>query len=230
LKILRQSLAFSLTLALSLPGWGGTGVVGVAVQSQSATVHQAALVNGSTVYSGDSITAGANGRAQVSLPGGGRVDVLSNSTVLVERNADGVELTISRGNASFQTRPDSQVAALFPDARVRAPKGESAMGIIGMESPTSALVVAKIGTLEVFSEHDSRTVLVPEGSAARITLLPEEPSQGPLPTGVQPAGRKSRRLATILLIAGGGVTAGAILAATGGGGSSSGTPMSPSVP
>lgn len=195
-------------------------------------MHQAALANGSTVYSGDSITAGANGRAQVSLPGGGRVDVLSNSTVLVERNAEGVEMTISRGNASFQTRPDSQVAALFPDARVRAPKGESAMGIIGMESPTSALVVAKIGTLEVFSEHDSRTVLVPEGSAARITLLPEEPSQGPpLPTGgVQPAGRKSRRLATILLIAGGGVTAGAILAATGGSGSSSGTPMSPSVP
>ena len=229
MKILRQSLAFSLTLVMTLPTWGATDVVGVAVQTQSATVHQAALANGSTVFSGDAITAGANGRAQVSLPGGGRVDVLSNSTVLVERNSDGVEMTLERGNASFQTRPDSPVAALFPDARIRAPKGGSAMAIIGMESPDSVLVVAKIGSLEVISEHDSRSVLVPEGSAARISLLPEESAQEQEPAGgVKPAGRKRRRLAVILLLAGGGVTAGAILAATSG--SSSGTPVSPSVP
>jgi ferric-dicitrate binding protein FerR (iron transport regulator) len=225
LKILRQSLAFTLTLVLALPTWGANEVVGVAVQTQSATVHQAALATGSTVFSGDAITAAANGRAQVSLPGGGRVDVLSNSTVTVERNAEGVELTVQRGSASFQTRPDSQVAALFPDVRVRAPEGGSAMGVVGMESPDSVLVVAKIGVLEVISEHDSKSVLVPEGSAARITLLPEEPAQGQ--AGVQPAGRKRRRLAVILLLAGGGVTAGAILAATGG---SSSAPVSPSAP
>jgi ferric-dicitrate binding protein FerR (iron transport regulator) len=226
LKILRESLAFTLTLALTLPAWGATEVVGVAVQTQSATVHQAKLAAGSTVYSGDAISAAANGRAQVSLPGGGRVDVLGNSTVRVDRNADGVEMTLERGSASFQTRPDSQVAALFPDARVRAPKGGTAMGVIGMESPDSVLVVAKIGALEVISEHDSKSVLVPEGSAARISLLPEEPS-GPQQAGVQPAGRSRRRLAVILLLAGGGVTAGAILAATGGG---SDTPVSPSAP
>ena len=226
MKILRESLAFTLTLALTLPAWGATEVVGVAVQTQSATVHQAKLAAGSTVYSGDAISAAANGRAQVSLPGGGRVDVLGNSTVRVDRNADGVEMTLERGSASFQTRPDSQVAALFPDARVRAPKGGTAMGVIGMESPDSVLVVAKIGALEVISEHDSKSVLVPEGSAARISLLPEEPS-GPQQAGVQPAGRSRRRLAVILLLAGGGVTAGAILAATGGG---SDTPVSPSAP
>lgn len=224
MKILHQSLAFTLTLVLALPTWGANEVVGVAVQAQSATVHQAALANGSTVFSGDAITAGAKGSAQVSLPGGGRVDVLSNSTVRVERNAEGVQLTLERGNASFQTRPDSPVAALFPDARVRAPKGGSAMGIIGMESPDSALVIAKIGALEVMTEHDSKSVLVPEGAAARISLLPEEPAQGPV--GVPAAGRSRRRLAIILLLAGGGVTAGAILAATGG----SSTPVSPSAP
>lgn len=224
MKILRQSLAFTITLMLALPTWGANEIVGVAVQVQSATVHQAALANGSTVFSGDAITAAANGRAQVSLPGGGRVDVLSNSTVRMERNADGVQLMLERGSASFQTRPDSPVLALFPDARVRAPKGGSAMGIIGMESPDSALVIAKIGALEVMSEHDSKSILVPEGSAARIALLPDEPEQGPV--GTQPAGRSRRRLAIILLLAGGGVTAGAILAATGG----SSTPVSPSAP
>jgi ferric-dicitrate binding protein FerR (iron transport regulator) len=224
LKILRQSLAITLTLVLASTTWGANEVVGIAVQSQSATVHQAKLATGSTVYSGDAITAAANGSAQVALPGGGRVDVLSNSTVRVERNTEGVELTLERGSASFQTRPDSQVAALFTDARVRAPKGGSALGIVGMESPDSVLVVAKIGTLEVISEHDSKSVLVPEGSAARISLLPEEPAQGPVPA----AGRSRRRLAVILLLVGGGVTAGAILAASGGGSSS--TPVSPSAP
>jgi hypothetical protein len=137
-----------------------------------------------------------------------------------------VELTLERGSASFQSRPDSPVAALFTDTRVRAPKGGSAMGVVGMESPDSVLVVAKIGALEVMSEHDSKTVLIPEGSAARVSLLPEEPAQGQ--AGVQPAGRSRRRLAVILLLAGGGVTAGAILATTGG--SSAPAPVSPSVP
>jgi hypothetical protein len=98
------------------------------------------------------------------------------------------------------------------------------MGIIGMESPDSALVIAKIGALEVITEHDAKTVLVPEGSAARISLLPEEAAQGPVPA----AGRSRRRLAIILLLVGGGVTAGAILAATGG--DSGSTPVSPSTP
>jgi ferric-dicitrate binding protein FerR (iron transport regulator) len=212
---------------LALPTWGANEVVGIAVRSQSATVHQAKLTTGSTVYSGDAITAAPNGRAQISLPGGGRVDVLSNSTVRVERNAQGVELMVERGSASFQTRPDSPVSALFTDARVRAAtKSGSALGVVGMESPDSVLVVAKIGTLEVMSEHDSRSVLVPEGSAARISLLPEEPAQGP--AGVPAAGRSRRRLAVILLLVGGGVTAGAILAATAG--SDDPAPVSPSTP
>ena len=225
MKILRQSLAFTLTLALVVPTWGANEIVGVAVQTQSATVHQTALANGSTVFSGDAITAAANGRAQVSIAGGGRVDVLSNSTVRVARSAEGVELTLERGSASFQTRAESPVAALFTDTRVRAAKGGSAMGIIGMESPDSALVIAKIGALEVISEHDSKSILVPEGSAARITLLPDEPPQGPVPA----AGRSRRRLAVILLLVGGGVTAGAILAASGGSDSGA-NPVSPSAP
>lgn len=210
-------------LALAFPAWGASEVIGTAVQTQAATVHQSKLVPGSTIYSGDAISAAVNGRAQVALPGGGRVDVLSNSTVRIDRADNEVQLSIERGSASFQTRPESPVAAVLTDAHVRAPKGGSALGIVGMESPDSALVVAKIGTLEVTTDHDSKSILIPEGSAARVTLLPEEPPQA----GVPPAGRSRRRLAVVLLLAGGGVAAGAILATTGG---SSSTPVSPSAP
>ena len=227
MKILRQSLAFILTLVLAFPTWGATdNVVGVAVQSQSATIRQAALAAGSTVYSGDAISAAANGRTQIALPGGGRVDVLSNSTVRVTRDPEGVQLVVERGSASFLSRPESPVAALLTDARVRAAKGTSALGIVTLESPESVLVVASKGALEVITEHDSNTVLVAEGSAARITLLPDQPEQAQ--GGTQPAGRNRRRLAMVLLLAGGGITAGAIIAATGG--SSPATPVSPSVP
>jgi hypothetical protein len=198
-------------------------VVGVAVQTQSATVRQASLTTGSTVFSGDAISAAANGRTQIALPGGGRVDVLSNSTVRVMRNQEGVQLAVERGSASFLSRPESPVAALLTDARVRAAKGTSALGIISMESPDSALVVASKGALEVTTEHDSNTILVAEGSAARITLVPDQPEQAQ--GGVQAAGRSRRRMAIVLLLAGGGVTAGAIIAATGGS-----APVSPSAP
>lgn len=226
MKILRQSLASVLTLLLAFPTWGATdNVVGVAVQSQSATVRQAALAAGSTVYSGDAISAAANGRTQIALPGGGRVDVLSNSTVRVTRDPQGVQLALDRGSAAFLSRPESPVAALLTDATVRAAKGTSALGIVTRESPESVLVVASKGALEVTTEHDSNTVLVAEGSAARITLLPDQPEQAQ--SGTQPAGRNNRRLAMVLLLAGGGITAGAIIAATGG---SSPAPVSPSVP
>ena len=227
MKILRQSLALILTLVMAFPTWGANEVVGIAVQSQSASVRQAALAAGSTVYSGDAITASANGRAQVAIPGGGRVDVLSNSTVRVERNTEGVQLTVERGSASFQSRPDSPVAAVMTDARIRATKGGSVLGIVGLESPESALVVAKIGALEVITEHDSKSVLIPEGSAARITLVADEPEQGQ--AGVQPAGRRRRRMAIVLLLAGGAITAGAILAATSGSDAPA-SPVSPSAP
>src|SRR3954469_207746 len=125
LKILQQTLASILTLALAYPAWATSDVVGTAVQTQAATVHESKLVAGSTVYSGDAISAAANGRAQVALPGGGRVDVLSNSTVRIDRNADEVQVNVQRGSASFQTRPGSQVEALLEDAHIRAPKGSS---------------------------------------------------------------------------------------------------------
>ncbi len=229
MKILRQILSSILTLVLAFPAWGANEVVGVAVQTQSARVRQATLAAGSTVYSGDAISAAANGRAQIALPGGGRVDVLSNSTVRVERNTEGVQLTVERGSAMFQTRSDSPVAALLTDTRIRAFKNGPALGVIGLESPDSALVVARIGALEVITEHDSKSFTIPEGSAARITLLPEEPAQGQV--GVQPAGRSRRRMAIVLLLAGGAVTAGAILAATGGSSDDApANPVSPSVP
>jgi ferric-dicitrate binding protein FerR (iron transport regulator) len=229
LKTVQQALASILILAMAFPAWGASEVVGTAVQTQAATVHQSALVAGSTVYSGDAISASANGRAEVALPGGGRVDVLSNSTVRMDRNSDEVQFSIERGSASFQTRPDSPVEAVLTDAHVRAPKGGSALGIVGMESPDSVLVVAKIGELEVVTDHDSKSILIPEGSAARITLVSDDPPQAGAPqTGVQPAGRRRRRLAVVLLLGGGGVAAGAILATTGG--SSSSAPVSPSAP
>jgi ferric-dicitrate binding protein FerR (iron transport regulator) len=188
-------------------------------------LHQAKLAAGSTVFSGDAITAGTNGRTQIALPGGGRVDVLSNSTVRVMRNREGVQLMVERGSASFLSKPESPVAALLTDARIRPVSGTSALGVISMESPDSALVVASKGALEVTTEHDSNTVLVTEGSAARITLLPDQPEQAQ--GGATPAGRGRRRMAIVLLLAGGGVTAGAIIAATGG---SDQAPVSPSVP
>src|SRR3954469_20528188 len=139
LKILQQTLASILTLALAYPAWATSDVVGTAVQTQAATVHESKLVAGSTVYSGDAISAAANGRAQVAISGGGRVDVLSNSTVRVDRKADEVQLTVERGTATFQTKPESQVVAVLEDVHVRAPKRGSALGIVGMESPDSAL-------------------------------------------------------------------------------------------
>ena len=114
------------------------------------------------------------------------------------------------------------------DATIRAVAGKSAIGVITLESPDSAVVVADKNALEISTAHDSRTLVVPEGSAARITLVSQvsqqDGGQTPSPTASQtpvPAGQGSpgfsltskEKFAIVALFVGGGLlTAGLILA------------------
>jgi hypothetical protein len=63
------------------------------------------------------------------------------------------------------------------DVTIRAAGGNVAAGAITMESPASLVVVANKNALEITTARDSKTVLVPEGHAARMTLVGAEPQE-----------------------------------------------------
>jgi hypothetical protein len=224
--ILRQFIAFVLVGALAGPAWSGSNsVVGVALDAQGAEVRSRSLTIGGTVFSGDRISVDATGEAEISLPGGGQVEVLANSAAVITRGGRAIQMVVEHGSASFRSEPNTTVEAFMADATIRAVPGSSAIAVITLESPDSAVVVADKNALEISTARDLRTLVVPEGSAARITLVSaQDGGQTPSPTAAQipvPAGQGTpgfslspkEKFAIVALIVGGGLlTAGLIVA------------------
>ncbi len=206
-----QILACVLVLSLAFPAFSKPDIVGQAVYSQSATVREGPLTLGSTLFNGDTVSVRDKGFARIAVTGGGQIDVLGRSAVRLTRNQSAVQFSVEHGSAIFRSEPGSSLEVLMPDATIRSAPGSAAVGIVGYEAPDSAIVVARLGALEITSMHDAKSFLVPEGSAARLTFIPD-------PQVVPPAGRASplgsynhRKLVIIALFLGGGTVLAALL-------------------
>ena len=93
-RILQQLLAAVLIALIASPAWSQTPVAGTVVTSQSATMRDAPLPPGSTIFSGESVSVSQTGGAQINLAGGGRIEVLRDSAVQLDRGAAGVQFRI----------------------------------------------------------------------------------------------------------------------------------------
>ncbi len=168
-KILRQLTAAFLIAFMASPAWTQAQVAGTIVASQSATTRDAPLLPGSTVFSGEAVAVGQSGRAQIALSGGGRIEVLADSTVLLARNSAGVDFTLQRGAVSFMGAPAGAIETIWGDATIR-PADPAAVGLIHLESSDAITLAAIKGRLTISTAHDAKSVDVPEGSAVRIAL------------------------------------------------------------
>ncbi len=177
--LFRQFIALVLAGALVAPTWGASSpVVGVSLNSQGASVRGGSLLTGSTIFSGDGISVDSKGDAKIALTGGSEIDVLPNSAAVLTRGQNATQMLVQRGSVSFRSEPNAAVEAVMADATIRAARGSSAVGVITMESPETAIVVADRNALEITTARDSRRFLVPEGQTARITLLTADSQQG----------------------------------------------------
>lgn len=195
-KIFRQLTAAFLIASMASPAWTQAQVTGTIIASQSATTRDAPLLPGSTVFSGESVAVRQSGRAQIALPGGGRIEVLADSTVLLARNAVGVDFTLQRGAVSFTGAPNGAVETIWGDATIR-PADPSAVGLIYLESSDAIVMAAMKGRLTISTAHDAKSVDVPEGAAVRISLADAPQDQG----GAAPAGRAAPPIPKIAVIA-----------------------------
>lgn len=199
-QIFRQLTAAFLIAFMASPAWSQAQVAGTIVAGQSATTRDAPLLPGSTVFSGESVAVGQSGRAQIALSGGGRIEVLADSTVLLARNAAGVDFTLQRGAVSFMGAPAGAIETIWGDATIR-PADSVAVGLIHLESSDAITLAAIKGKLTISTAHDSKSVDVPEGSAVRITLA-DAPQDSPQNQGgAAPAGKAAPPISKIALIA-----------------------------
>lgn len=198
-RIFKQSLAAVLISLLAWPAWTQSQLAGIVINSQAATMAEASLASGSSIFSGESVSVSSTGNAQIDLTGGGRVEVMRDSAVRLDRTAAGVQFLVLRGGASFAGGPKDGIETILGDATIRF-KDPSSLAVLHLENPDSAVLATMKGKLTIKTEHDVDSVDVPEGSAVRITLVdpsvdPSEP-QG----GAQPAGRAAPALKKLALI------------------------------
>jgi hypothetical protein len=198
-KICRQLTAAFLIALMASPAWTQAQVAGTVIASQSATTRDAPLLPGSTVFSGESVAVRQPGRAQIALPGGGRIEVLADSTVLLSRNAAGVDFSLQRGAVSFMGAPKGAVETIWGDATIR-PADPVAVGLIHLESSDAIVLAAIKGRLTISTAHDAKSVDVPEGAAVRISQADAPQDRGDQ-GGAAPAGRAAPPIQKIALIA-----------------------------
>ena len=182
MRIVHQSLALILVFALASPAFSSSDAIGQAVYTQAASVREAPLTTGSTLLSGETVTVHQKGIARIALSGGGQIELLDQSSARFTRSQSAVQLFLESGSASFRSAPTSSVEAMIADATIRSAPSAPALALMSMETPESAVVVATKGMLEIATLHDGQTVQVPEGSAARISLVPD-PQGGAAPAG-----------------------------------------------
>ena len=206
-KIFQQLVAAVLISTMALPAWSQPQVAGTVIATQSASLRDAPLLPGSTVFSGESVSVNTMGSAQIALPGGGQIQILSDSTVRLARNqADpaNIDFTLQRGAISFASGPKGGIQTVLGDATIR-PADPSAVGLLHLESSDSAVLAAVKGSLTISTQHDAQSVDVPEGSAVRITLVDapqnDQDNQSNQGAGAKPAGRAAPSVRKIALIA-----------------------------
>jgi hypothetical protein len=194
-RIFQQFLAAVLISLMAWPAWTQNQLAGTVINSQAATMAEAPLVSGSTIFSGESVSVSPAGSAQIDLAGGGRVEVLRDSAVQLNRTAAGVQFLVLRGGVGFAGGPKDGIETTLGDATIRF-KDPSSLAVLHLENPDSAVLATMKGKLTIKTEHDAESVDVPEGSAVRITLVDPSEPQG----GAQPAGRAAPALKKLALI------------------------------
>lgn len=196
-RIFQQFLAAVLISLMAWPAWTQNQLAGTVINSQAATMAEAPLASGSTIFSGESVSVSSTGDAQIDLAGGGRVEVMRDSVVRLNRTSTGVQFLVLRGGASFAGGPKDGIETTLGDATIRF-KDPSSLAVLHLENPDSAVLAAIKGKLTIKTEHDVESVDIPEGSAVRITLV--EPSEPEPQGGAQPAGRAAPALKKLALI------------------------------
>jgi len=161
-------LLFLLGVAIAVPAFAGSAVIGSAAGSMNATLGGQALVPNTTIFSGDSLQV-RDGAAVVAIGNSSRM-VFGRETIgSFLRDADEVTLLLAQGNVSLY-HPDDSVAlrVRMGSISVMPVKGFKTLGEVAMIGG-AVVVTTKEGLLRV--EGSGPAVEVAKGKT--ITVMPK---------------------------------------------------------
>jgi hypothetical protein len=187
--VFRKVLVGFLMVVMASPVWGGAEAMGNITSSNAATVRETTLAPGSTVFSGDAISVGAQGTTRIAFTNGAQAEVLGNSLVRLAKAGNGFQMVVDRGQASFHTYAGKDMEALVTDASIRSASGSETSAIIQVLSEKHAVIAAQKGALLLTTASNGKTYTIREGEAADLSVA-SDPQQG----GAYPAGKSAPNL------------------------------------
>jgi hypothetical protein len=208
---LRSSIAFFVMAGLlDVPAFAAatSKPLGMVVQAREASIDNANLAVGTTVYPGDTIQTDEGGSLRLKF-GATQLYLLSASAATFSQRGEIIRATVGRGTVGFSSTDSSNMELEIPQGILRAEKGESAYGQVTILSPLEVVISTYRGTLVLDNEGEMHAI--PAGKTYRvdIDLEPAQPAAADGRFGDQDPGRdagvvptKRRRLKFALIILG----------------------------
>ncbi len=149
--------------------------LGLVTQAQAAHLGNAAVVIGTSVYTGDTLTTDDGGTVRMRV-GGSQFYLLASSSATLTANSSAVKASVDRGTVGFSSNGEDQIALEIPEGILRAANGQPAYGQVTILSPLEVIISAYRGTLVL--DNDGELHEIPAGKSYRVTM-DLEPASGP---------------------------------------------------
>lgn len=164
--------------------------MGIFSGGRFATVRNAALLPGMTVFSGDVVAVGPKGGAWLAFGRGAQLQLGAESEARMHKSGEQVQVEIVSGRAAFGASEAMPVELWLGDARIRASGAGPAAGVVVMRGPSRAVIAAERGFLSIYTEHDEKSVTLRAGEQVEITLTETQASTQTPPTKEQKKKKK----------------------------------------
>jgi hypothetical protein len=179
----RSCIAAVVALALiSVPSFAANEKpLGLITQAQAAHLGNAAVVIGTSVYTGDTLTTDEGGTVRMRV-GGSQFYLLASSSATLSANSSAVNASVDRGTVGFSSNGVDQLALEIPEGILRAANAKPAYGQVTILSPLEVIISAYRGTLVL--DNDGELHEIPEGKSYRVTMDLEPASEPQQAAGV----------------------------------------------
>ena len=145
--------------------------VGVVVSSQRTLLGSVYIVDGTSLFDGDTVSTQENGGMRIRI-GESSLAIGENSMLTLRRAQQGIRLVLLSGKAQFSITAGSHVVVDALGATISAQQ-DSASGVIAVMSANEFQIGATRGSLTVNVDGDVRTVAEGTNYDVKLRVSPE---------------------------------------------------------
>jgi hypothetical protein len=143
--------------------------MGIVLQADNANLSGSPVVNGATIFSGDTLMTETSGALRARF-GSAQIYLFPNSNVGISQTPKGFSANLTSGSVLLSSG-SGQTYQVISDGAVIQPKGDQpSVAQVSWVSPTELMLTSRHGDLEVTMGDETQTIA--EGSSFRMMITP----------------------------------------------------------